>query len=78
MKTLVLCLALALLVGLTGCSRGSKVHVEEHRTIEETQPTVTDDESGTSGSVLHIDKHGKVHYEEKTVTEETRPVITGD
>lgn len=62
---------------LAGC-KGTKVHYEEDRTIQETRPVVTGDNRPTSSSMLRVDKDGKVHFEEETTTESTRPVIVGD
>ena len=72
-----LLMVVALVAFLAGCNGGTKVHIEDERTIEETRPVVTGDEP-VSHSTLHIDKDGKVHYEEETTTETTRPIITGD
>ena len=78
MKKLAIGLMLLALVCLAGCSKGTKVHIEDERTIEETRPTVTGDSSSGSTSTLRVGKDGKIHYEEETTTESTRPVVTGD
>ena len=76
--SLLIVVALMLTV-VAGCNKGTKVHYEEERPIEQTKPVITGDEARASHSTLQVGKKGKVHYEEETVTESApRPVITGD
>ena len=80
MKFLCLLVSTGLLAGaLAGC--GKKVYIHEERTIDETRPVVTGDES-SSATIYHrttrVDKHGKVRIEEESTTETTKPIVTGD
>jgi len=78
MKRIAIGLMILGALALSGCNKGTKVHYEEERTIEQSQPVVTPDDGGTSSRTLRVGPDGKVHYEETTTTTESGTVVTGD